>query len=238
MSYKVNDVVGTYHGDVAIAAMRYISRGRWAGRTEYTVASLKPGGFKGNAYAMRVTGSDMFTKPRGTYTEEQIQAAVAHVHESKNKVDEQKRSRAAAGRDALGGWSADKVKPGDEVLIQYRGGSRRWEKVDKVNPSTGKVAIDAPSYKRGIRWLPANIIKDVRNSQKALPFKLTEAMTAAMADKGWHQVRFGSEFIEQSYVVASTANDARHGINYECASQQVYHDADLDVYWRSTGSFD
>jgi len=169
------DINATVHvagrGDCAVAAKRYIQRGKHAGRYEYTLASLRKDGFRGKTYAVRTIGETYLSPAKGTYTVEQITEAVARVHTTKADIEERKEQRAAAGREVLGeqnwkrgkGWTSENVNPGDEVQIKYRGGTRRWEKVVKTNHKTGKVAIEHAGCKRGYRWIQAQQIVDTRS---------------------------------------------------------------------------
>lgn len=247
--YRVGDVVGMRrHGDCAIAAIRHIRRGRYAGMAEYTVASLQPGGFNGKAYAMKCKGEALFAKVSGEYhSGDKILEAIGKVADIKVAIQDRKAKRAEAGREALGaeefirgrGYVASNVARGDKVVIRYRGGTRRTEMVVKTNRATGKVAIKAPSAARGYRWIPATQIVDTISDERKLPCSVSEATFKGLSELGWHQVRVGSEFIERSYVLAFTRQDARrNGSDYDGASNVVHRDPELNLFWRETGSFD
>jgi len=250
MYYNYQDVVCLRgRGDVAIASVRTVKRGRRAGMREYTLASLSPGGFGGKTYAVVVVGEGNFSEALKKYTPEQIKAAIARVHGTRQEIQEAREARAEVGRQALGeqswvrgkGVVGSKIAPGDEVLFEYRGGVRRWETVAKVNFATGKIAIVQRGYKKGYRWLKAHGVKESRSPRKALPSFVTISDRAleALAADGIYQFKFGREFIERSLVVAysrEAAQDARY--DYDVGLTVVYFDETLGLYWRETGSFD
>ena len=170
MGYNVNDTVNVQgRGDFAVAAKRAIQRGRHAGQTEYTLAPLAGNNLGGKAFAMRVTGDHWFAPAKGSYTSTQVTEAVAKVHVTKGRIADRREKRAAEGREVIGeqrwvsgqGWTASNINPGDMVQIRYRGGSKRWENVVKINATTGKVAVASDYSKRGYRWIPATQVVDV-----------------------------------------------------------------------------
>ena len=186
-AYKYGDTVHIdtrrVKGDCVIADARRITRGRSRGAVEYTLASLAPEGFPGKAYAWRIRGAAYFGPAKSTYTPSQITEAITRLHETKGQIDGRKRDRAEAGRKALGtpdfrtiaatGEGATRrVAPGDQVVIEYRGGTRRTESVIKVNMKTGKVGIKARN-RSGIRWIPATQVAKVRSKQQTLPTKIS-----------------------------------------------------------------
>lgn len=74
---------------------------------------------------------------------------------------------------------------------------------------------------------------------RALPFTLSDSHQDTLTTVGWLQATFGSEFIEQSYVVALTAEEARvKGQTYDTSDYHLYRDPVLNVYWRNTGCWD
>jgi hypothetical protein len=159
-----------------------------------------------------------------------------------------------------GKTSGTGIGVGDEVLVRYRDVGPRWEQVAFVNFQNGKVAIAmrrfSPSsdktisllaYMLGLRktgvreyrYIHPDQISDVRSPEKPLPFALSGEMRERIeAFYGWRQFTAGVEFIERSYVVATTKDGAKHGANYDCASAIIYRDPVLNLYWRETGSFD
>lgn len=136
------------------------------------------------------------------------------------------------------------VEVGDEVLYKYRNVTRA-ETVLGINLRKGKISVSSSGH-RGYRWVWAQgIVKILKKAssvfkgEKKLPVKLSPSTVSEAMSKGWVQVTFGSEFIEQSYVVGLTPEVVRNnGKDYDTASKNVYVDDDLGLFWRWTGSFD
>jgi hypothetical protein len=245
--YRIGEVVGVRgRGDFAVAEATTTRRGRRLGWQNLLLAPLAAN-MRGSAFAMRACvnpreeASRLFTAPAGRYSPEQIKSAVDGVHATVEKIAERKFERAEAGRAALG-FTGDRATlaayPGDIVTIRYTDATRD-ETVADVNIATGKIAIVARHNQSGKRWLPATMIKAVKQPVSPLPVTLSDSERAKLDEAGWVQVRRGTEFIERSYVVARTPIDARkRGTDYECASTAVYHDVERGLYHRSTGSFD
>lgn len=234
-------------GDCAIASKRYIRRGRYAGKAEYKLASLREQGFAGKTYCVIARGEGLFREAKGTYTEDQINAAIAKVHDTRREIDVSKAARADENREKLGeqewvrgkGIVGTKIAPGDSVVVRYRGGIRRTEMVVKVNFSNGKVAIKAPSYSKGYRWIQASSVVDTVSRHRKLPCSISDATFDALHGNGWAQIKVGIKFIERSYVVAFTREGARgNGTDWDGSSTVVFLDPDLKLFWRDTGSWD
>jgi len=237
--YKIGDIVSILPAkgprlDVIIIDIEPIRRGRFRGRNKYSLAPLtKPA--KEDAYGFKVTGANLFGKPSREYTAAEISAATGKYEDNRDNAQEHKRERRNARRNKLDTLA---IEPGDEVLVRYKGSSPLWETVVKVNQASGNVAIQR-GYSSKPRWINIMAIISSRKPQAKLPFKLTDAHLEALAEKGWIQVSFGSEFIERSYVVAFETYKAQTmGETYDAPNRVVYQDADLKVFWRNTGSFD
>jgi hypothetical protein len=236
MSYKTGDVVSTsQHGDLVIADTRPIRKGRVAGRVEYTLAPLKKGQLSGRAYAIRAIGTKHFGPPKGRYSADQIQAAIESVTEAKLNMMERKGEAAERGRDTI---EQRAISPGDIVRVKYKDVGERDEVVAAVSLKTGKVGIER--RKGGTRWLPTSAIVGNRSPDKRCPIKPESAVAFSMLlDRGWHQLHVGrSDVTVRSCVIAFSREDARKGSDYDGASAVVYHDKELDLYWRETGSLD
>ena len=101
---------------------------------------------------------------------------------------------------------------------------------------------------RQFRWIPAISVakvikkaKDRFDDERSYPQgTVDQKYIAEMKEKGWAQIRYGSEFIENSYVIAIDPANARKGETYEVASgkEKIYYDKEQGFYWRETGSFD
>jgi len=239
-----------------VASIRYIQRGRRAGMKEYKLAPIeKP---KGSTYAYKVVGERHLKVPRKKYTAKQIKAALGKEDATRTKVNARKEERVERGRNAL-----TDITVGDEVFVRYSNALPRWEKVLVVNYKTGKIGIPNPrapqsdeddfwrqvaaltrgrrSRSRGPkphRWIHPDSISGVRSQQKKCPCKITARIKKALASKGWFQVRYGSEFIESSYVVGKTKRDAGKGSTFDTVDNTIYQDPKSGLYWRDTGCFD
>lgn len=255
--------------DCVIQSARYIRRGKYAGKREYTLAPIER---TGKTYAWTVKGEALLGVPKGTYTQEQFNEALGQMEGTQQEVQERKQARAERGRAAIGDldyngsqfWrnapSGTKISIGDEVLVNYRDGSK-WERVAKVNFQSGKVGIErnlrgiesdlamlkamgAAMGKRfrgpsDVRWIHPDHILKVRQPERKLPCSISDNALEALCDKGWTQLRFSNgEFIVNSYVVAFEREGAKKGQTYESPDNTVYFDPDLKVYWRNTGCFD
>jgi hypothetical protein len=247
---------GRFSGcDYAVVGVRRITRGR---RVGYLKATLAPVGARrpSKAYAVTVTlrrdeVSSRFSAPSTTYTAAQLRQAIDTCEGTREAIEDRKEKRAEAGREAIGDVDraamyanpfaevgGTNIHPGDRVLIGYSNGPR-METVAKVNWRTGKIAIVASYNQRGVRWLPATLVRRVDCPEQALPCEITPQRQAQLDADGWLQVRFGREFIERSFVIATTREAAaKRGVNYECASSTVYRDPKSGLYHRETGSFD
>lgn len=248
-TYKSGTVVGILDRrgeqlDAVIADTRIISRGRRAGQCQYELAPLT--GRQGKAYGYKVTGQTFFKEPSREYSEQEIEGALKAYRGTSERVQETKQEKRRVSWERL---KALRVQPGDEVLVRYKDAPPKWETVVKTNATSGRIAIgasttwsvagiDRASTWTKVRWIDNRVVIQSRKPQAKLPFTLTDAHLETLAEKGWVQVRFGREFIESSYVVAFTPEDARKGQNYEVADKTVNQDAELKVYWRRTGSFD
>jgi hypothetical protein len=271
MKYEINQVVGVKSRqgvvDCVIAEARYIRKGRSAGEVEYRLAPLQK---IGKAYAVNCVGEHFFTTPKAKWSEEQVKAALGTEQTVRQEVVEKKAERVERGREALGDvywksrdwdgkYSCANVAVGDQVLIGYTNGKRRWETVAEVNYRTGKVGIErvgvnktaselaklvrmAGRKMRGpsvVRWLEATLVLEVKKPEEKLPCSITDRATEEIAAKGWSQMKFtNGEFIVSSYVVAVEAAKALNGETLECGSKLVKYDPGLKLYWRSTGSLD
>jgi hypothetical protein len=252
--------------DCAISNVRYIRRGKNAGKREYTLAPFQK---RGKTYAWTVRGEALLGQPKGTYTQEQINEAIGAEQGTRQDIQDRKDKRAERGREAIGDldhngscwWrnavSGTKISIGDEILVNYRDGSK-WETVAKVNFKTGKVGIekhrnddlemlmDMAAAIRGknrrssnIRWIHPDHILKVKQPERKLPCSISDNALETLCDKGWAQMRFSNgEFIVNSYVVAFEKDNARKGSTYETVDSTIYFDPDLKVYWRNTGCFD
>jgi len=240
----------------AVAYGRRIRRGRAAGLLEVTLAPIDSKiGKSGNAYAtvIRVRQGQRFQDweaPIKPITVDKVNAALAKLSETKEGIDKAKEERAEKGRKVMGEvdftsvrryqeYGCENIKPGDVVTVKYRDCGPRKETVVKLNTATGKVAIKAPQYKSGYRWIHATSITAVSAPERALPVTLSRIHKAEIEANGWWQARIGSEFIERSYVIAKTPEDARNkGTTYDTPSNTVYRDPATGYFWRDTGCFD
>lgn len=238
---RANEVVAVRGVDFVVAEMRRVTKGRHAGCTEVTLAPL--GEMRGSAYAIRGktdrAGVAPWAQPaRKSYTAEQRARAIEATLGKREEIREAKAVVVEAGRKVLVDESwVRSIYVGDLVTIKYSD-AMRVETVAGVNYATGKVAIERSRNQSGKRWLPATLVLEVMSPPRPLQCSLSEREIDKLATDGWVQVRRGAEFIERSYVVAKTREGARKGIDYECASQQVFFDAKAGVYHRETGSFD
>lgn len=59
-------------------------------------------------------------------------------------------------------------------------------------------------------------------------------------EKGWHQICYGREFIERSYVLAEDKDKLfdKEIQNWDNATGEFSFDLQLKLYWRYTGFFD
>jgi hypothetical protein len=239
-------------GDVVIVSARRITKGRNAGKAEYLLASLEPGGFGPKAYGMRVIGESLLRPAGAPHSKTSVDLAIARHEGTQDDIADRKQEYKEKQREAQGAvnWpvsfgqklSTERFAPGDIVTIRYSNMERDEELVE-INVATGKIAIAALHNKSGKRWVPSTCVVNVKSKQRPLPFEwnadrselLEQLKTGA---KEFHQFRFGAEFIERSYVVSHTRAGARLGSNYECADHTVYQCPDTKLFWRSTGSFD
>lgn len=211
-----------------VASSRYINRGRHRGQMKLRVAVL------GESEVYYEIPSGLVKKSERTYTDAQIDKALGKQAEIQQQRRTNEHKRASANTEALDGLS---VQAGDTILV--KGKTKDWKAhVLRVNWANGRVCIRANHNKTGERWLDARHVKRVINEDRPAPVKITSLVLDDLAENGWAQVRYGREFIEQSYVVAFTRELARKGSDYDAASQTVYYDPEWKVYWRSTGSFD
>lgn len=214
-----------------VSQARTITRGRHAGAVEYKVAPL---GERGHFH---VVPGHLVKVSKYEATDAEVQEALGEMERVARKRVVNKQERVRRQRAAQAGLG--RINLHDQVLIRGRDGPNWTATVIQVNQSTGKVAISAPGYKSGKRWIPSSVIVEVVQPEAPCPVKLTEMVLDDLQERGVAQVRYGREFIERSYVVAFTKELAseRH-YNYECASTVVQYDPSLKLYWRSTGSFD
>jgi hypothetical protein len=102
---------------------------------------------------------------------------------------------------------------------------------------------------REFRWIPAGaVVKIVKKHQDRFenekPYPqgtVSQKHIDAMNANGWTQIKYGPEFIVNSYVIGIDPANARKGETYEVASgteDKVYYDKEQGFYWRDTGSFD
>jgi len=232
--------------DAAVVKVRRITRGRYAGMREYTLAPMCE---HGKTYGFTVKGETILHQPTKSYTLAEIGVAIQRMDDT----DAHQQIKKERQKTECRGKSAD-IIPGDEVKVRYNNASPRWERVVKVNRQNGKVAIARPGTdldrllitvlkgrsikQRSYRWIYPHSIIEVRTPEKAYPNSIDSDLQEKLDEFGWRQVRFGSEFIESSYVVARDKKAARNGVTYECADSRVYYDPDKGVYWRDTGMFD
>jgi len=158
MSYIQNDIVtlasNRVSSDCVVVHVRVVTRGRFAGRTEYTLAPLNG---KVRGYC-KVKGETLLSPARARYTAAQVADAKSRqtgVVDQRREVKRSNNNRRAKALDKL------RVEPGDRVTIRRRGfGSWTAEVID-VNERTGKVAIAATRNKSGRRWISAAAIISV-----------------------------------------------------------------------------
>jgi len=256
MKFKTGDIVSanTKHGTVecVISSCRMIQRGRNAGMMEYKLAPLEK---HDRWIGFTVRGESLLTHSKKALSRNDRNKVINRRAEALSSKERRKAENDAQSADNL--KSLD-IMPGDEVKVNYRNASPRWERVVKVNPQNGKVAIHRPGHgyaeqvmqdldramgrtRRGrlpYRWIHSESVLGVRCPEKACPCEIHERAEAAMDKDGHYQAQFGSEFIEQSYVVSKTKRGATRGRTYDGGQRQVYYDPDKKVYWRDTGSFD
>lgn len=249
MAYKVGDVVNTdQRGDLVIAEMRRVQKGKNAGKMEYKLAPLEESDRWGTkSYGISGVGCERLFKPATKqWTAEQITAAAERYHNIKIDISEAKAAKAEAGRQAIGdidmattvrarAAAGLNIAPGMIVTVKYKEGARD-EVVAEVNPRTGKIGIQKRDGTT--RWLESRHVTAPRCQEKALPFPISDRTMIKLLEVGWAQMKFGREFIERSCVVAFSREGAKKGQDYECASHVVYRDPKLNIYWRETGSFD
>ncbi len=224
--YKNKDVVGiqTRKGwqDCVIVYTRRITKGKRVGVIEYKLAPLNN---SDKVYSWTVVGESLFKAPRKKYTSAQIKKAIQAMEAVGQRIDERKEARKERGREQLGDIdikasrlaneaSGTKIGVGDEVLYKYSNG-KKWERVVKMNFVTGKIGIKSRRYTqdfatvlelmgrrpRDVRWLKAEYVLEVRQVVKACPVSLADRVMDELAQDGWTQVRYGTEFIDSSYVV-------------------------------------
>lgn len=214
-----------------VSQVRTITKGRRAGALEYRIAPL------GEAGHYHVVPGHLVTLSKREASEDQIDEALGELERVSRKRDVNQRARQTRQREAQSGLG--RINLGDQVLIRGRDGDNWNGRVVQVNRATGKVAIDAPGNRTGLRWIGSTSIIEVVQEYGDIPVKLTEMVMDDLQERGVAQVRYGREFIERSYVVAFTKELASgRQLDYECASSVVLYDTRYKLYWRSTGSFD
>jgi hypothetical protein len=125
------------------------------------------------------------------------------------------------------------INIGDEVLIRGRNGPNWEATVIKLNYKSGKIAIAAPGYKSGQRWISAASIKEVVRPLGDCPIKLTQMVLDDLQDRGVAQARRGQESSGQLCVVAFTkelASGRRH--KDEIVDGVVIYDPKYKLFWR------
>lgn len=93
-------------------------------------------------------------------------------------------------------------------------------------------AIDEPRFKKILN-------KGVREFKDNRP-EILEMIKKGIEEKGWFQIRYGPEFIRESYVLAKKSEDLfiKEVDDYDCSSGEFFFDVNLQLFWRYTGSFD
>lgn len=151
---QIGDIVsleGRFRGHGVVCSVRYVQRGRNAGKSEYSVAPMMDGQFGKNVYAMNTIGEGSFRVPDKTFTKKEAQACMEGKQATAQGIADRKDERVERGRDAidLGGLAV-----GDKVWVDFSNGQRAEHIID-INFATGKVAIKRPHNKSGKRWIPA-----------------------------------------------------------------------------------
>jgi hypothetical protein len=214
-------------GHVVIVGARRITRGRWAGRTEVSLASLEPEGFGGKTYGWRTRDKSHLKNAKRAFAKVFVEAAMAKHSDTKGGIEDRKEVRADKGREAISN-KGHQIEEGDTIKVKYNNGIQT-EKVVKLNFNTGKVAIEVPHNISGVRWLPADICEAII-TEAPLPFDLDGHVDKLLEigivhvdvpeDGGWSH---------HQYVVVSRRT--RLG----ATQAQTRYDADNDVYWRDLG---
>jgi len=189
---NIGDVVGIRIGsggkarvvDAVVFNRRWIDRGRFAGRISFTMALFeKTTVGRTEAFAVKIaSGTGEFEKPSKEYTKAEIESACKVIREAFDKREafkEARKERMVERAAELG------AKVGDEVLVRYTHGVKRWEKVVGVNGFTGKIGIEVPGqimsqverrtqtgYRtsfaeytpKKVRWIRSNCIIEVRSA--------------------------------------------------------------------------
>lgn len=225
------------HGDVVIADIRAVTRGRQAGKAEYWLASLAPEGFPGRVYAVRAR-IEALNPAKGLYTADEIQAAIERFTETKMGVMDQKAETKERCRTAI---DLHNIRAGMIVDIRYRTGIRP-EHCEGVNVRSGTVGIKVHGRSKP-RWIPARFVAGAHTMPRPLGAPVSAHINASALDAlltdGWAHLRIRRDgHIASSYVVAFDPVSAERGTNYDGASAIVYHDTKLNLYWRATGSLD
>lgn len=249
--------------DCVVAHARRISRGRNAGEIEYTLAPL--GTAAGQSF-LTVRGTRFLSPCSKRYSAAQIKAALAGQVQVADQRATAQQQRADRGRQQIGqlmftGHTVDgsKIAVGDRVLVRGHRCPNWIGTVGKLNFKTGKIGLvrshanasaandldliaqllGKPARRQQYRWIHPDCVIRVVHPEAPVPFKLRASDRKALAADGYVQRTFGQDVVERSYVVAASPTEARlEGRNYDGASSTVHHDPALDLYWRSTGSFD
>lgn len=233
MKFKHRDIVEFTgrkgHVVGVVASGRMIERGRNVGMYTYKVAPLgKNGSFFEVPEVMLKSSKAKPSKAAIDDALEEQQDVAQSITQSRARKDERQRQM----------LEALNIQGGERVLIRGRG-QGNWTAITKrVNRANGRVCIMSAGSRSGERWIDSTVIIKVVHEHKPAPVKLTERILDDLQEQGWSQVRYGREFIEQSYVVAFTPELALEGNDYEVASRVVNYDPTLSLYWRNTGSFD
>lgn len=136
----------------------------------------------------------------------------------------------------------------DTVNLQTKRGSVDCA-IAKRNPTASEgdawlLAMARALGGRGVRgpkdyrYIHPDHIAEVRSPRKACPVTLTPAQSSKLSSEGWVQVRYGTEFVEQSYVVGATRANAQRGSTYDTNDRIVYQDPTTNLFWRNTGCLD
>lgn len=184
--FSARDVVsinsGRFRGDYAIRSLRYINRGRAAGKIAYALAPMVP---RPGAIGVNVFGGDLLAKCVVNYSPAEIDAAL-QIYEV--KVDSRNDAIEKRTEDRQEIAEQMQVKSGDSVIIRSDQGN--WiADVGGVNSATGKIGIRAPYSRRRIRWIsPKAIIRVMRKGAQVWPSAPNKQSTNTAAENEQERV--------------------------------------------------
>ena len=230
----------TFRGqDYVIAGATPIRRGRFRGGRKYLLAALNPVGKAFGGWMS--TRDELAASPRAaSYSAEAIAEAVGRFEtgmDSREKALRERKNKRVEAMVSL------RPEPGMEVLVKWTNSTPTWEKVVKLSASGGVgIARRGDHDRRRPRFIAATSIVETRCAREPLPFTLGGAGKRALEAEGWVQRTSGCEFIERSYVAATSPEACRrNGRTYDVPRDRarvVFFCETSGLYWRDTGCFD